>query len=48
MVNEKRSLNLGVWALIIGVCSYEKGLVTPYSIDLIVGQIVGQDIGLSK
>ena len=39
MVNEQKSLNLR--GMIILVCSYEKGLVTPYSVHLIEGQIVG-------
>ena len=38
MVNEQKSLNLR--GMIILVCSYEKGLVTPYSVHLIEGQIV--------
>ena len=33
MVNEQTSLNLR--GMIILVCSYEKGLVTPYSVHLI-------------
>ena len=44
MVNEQQSLNLKGVVLIIFVCRQKKGSVTPYSIDL----IVGQDIGLSK
>ena len=48
MVNEQRSLNLGGMGIDYIGLWLGKGFINPYSIDLIVGQIVGQDIGLSK